>query len=166
MPSNQDPAIKGFLSYAHRNETRVARLKEHLSPLTRNRDLELWSDHIIQPGETWEKAIGDQLAKSQLVLLCVSSAFLASDYIYEKELKLAIARQQRGECYVVPVILEYCQWRVLKIGGLTLGDLQAVPTGGKPIEGWRPAGRGDADAAGRIMERVRSLQLAKPTAVR
>lgn len=147
--------MQGFISYAHQNEKRVERLKNNLAPLEKGGDISFFDDHQILPGQSWNQAIADALRAAQLILLCVSDYFLNSEYIYENELRTALAKHDAGTARVIPVILAYCDWKDLEIGGRRLGDLQAVPKEGKPIEGWRPVTRGYTDASRRIKQVVR-----------
>ena len=41
----------------------------------------------------------------------------------------ALARHQRGEARVIPVILRHCRWQ-----STPLAELQAVPKDGRPIK--------------------------------
>ena len=147
--------MQGFISYAHQNEKRVQRLKNNLAPLVKNGEVHFVDDHQILPGQVWDRVLARALADARLVLLCVSDYFLSSSYIYDRELSTAFRKHDEGTARVVPVILTYCDWQDLEIGGRRLGDLQAVPKGGKPIEAWRPVTRGYADAARRIKKAVR-----------
>lgn len=147
--------MHGFISYAHQNEKRVQRLKNNLAPLEKGGTIRFFDDHQILPGQAWDSTIAQALDRARLILLCVSDFFLNSDYIYETELNRALRKHDAGTARVIPVILTYCEWKELEIGGRRLGELQAVPQGGRPVEGWRPVTKGYADAARRIGQVVR-----------
>ena len=154
--------MQGFISYARQNEKRVQRLKNNLAPLERNGEVQFVDDHSILPGQEWDETIAKALEDARLILLCISDYFLSSNYIYDRELAAALAKHDAGTARVIPVILTYCDWQDLQISGRRLGELQAVPKDGKPIEGWRPATRGYADAARRIKKAVRQDLQAGP----
>jgi len=60
--------------------------------------------------------------------LLISVDFNASDFIWDKELALAMQRHEAGTARVVPIILRPCQWT-----GLPYAKLQALPRNGRPI---------------------------------
>jgi hypothetical protein len=64
-------------------------------------------------------------------LLLVSSAFLASDYCYDVEVKRAMERHEAGEARVIPVIFRPVDWE-----DAPFGKLQALPKDAKPISKW------------------------------
>jgi len=80
-PKNSgNPATTIFYSYSHRDEHLRTKLEEHLSILKWQGLLTTWHDRKIQPGQAWETAIDNQLESADIVLLLVSSSFLAFDY--------------------------------------------------------------------------------------
>ena len=74
-----DP-IKSFISCSHRDEGFREQLQEHLHALERRGLIEVWQDRRIAPGEEWEGAISEDLETAGIVLLLVSSSFIASPY--------------------------------------------------------------------------------------
>ena len=107
----QDSApLRVFISYSHNEEDRrlLDKLNRHLAPLTVNRAIELWDDSDIRPGTEWDDEIREKLRSAQIVLLLVSANFNDSRYIREVEMLEAIARHERGECRVVPILLRPC----------------------------------------------------------
>ena len=123
--------MRAFISYSHRDEQRLQRLKTHLSVLRRDGQIEHWFDREILAGAEIDSEINAQLARCDLFLLLVSPDFLASDYCYEREMAIALERHRANEAQVVPVILEPCDWR-----NTVLGGLKAVPHDGHPIARW------------------------------
>ena len=57
-----------------------------------------------------EGQIDEHLDKVHVVLLLVSSDFLASNYCYDVEMTRALERHEAGEARVIPVILRACLW--------------------------------------------------------
>lgn len=123
--------IKVFLSYSHEDEKMKEELDKHLIMLKRNNKIDSWNDRCLIAGQKLEKEILEQLESSDVIVLLVSTDFLASDYCYEKEMKIALEKNERGEAIVIPVILRTCDWL-----SSPLKDLLAVPTDGKPINKW------------------------------
>ncbi|MEM6966137.1 MAG: toll/interleukin-1 receptor domain-containing protein [Bacteroidota bacterium] len=122
---------KVFLSYSHRDEDFKDELKKHLIPLVRMQEIEIWDDRDIQAGDYWDDEINNALESADIVLLLISTDFIASTYCYEKELERSMERVKEGTCRVIPVIIRTCKWE-----RLPLGKLQALPKNGKAISEW------------------------------
>jgi tetratricopeptide (TPR) repeat protein len=120
-----------FYSYAHEDEELRDKLETHLSMLKRQKVISQWHDRGIVAGEEWGDEIDEHLKTADIILLLVSANFLASDYCYDIELKLAMERHEAGEARVIPVILRPCDW-----SGAPFGKLQALPKNAKPITIW------------------------------
>lgn len=116
-----------FFCYAHEDEALLKQLKAHLILLQRQRVIDLWHDRDISAGTEWEQEISHHLNAAQIILLLISSDFMASDYCNGIEMKRALERHQRGEARVIPIILRHVYWQGI------LGTLQALPTDAKPV---------------------------------
>lgn len=125
MPSK---SLKVFLSYAHEDEEMKNQLDKFLINLKRSGSIEVWQDRQLLAGDKWDQAIKDELAKADIVLLLISVDFNASNYIWEKELAIAMQRHEKGEARVVPIILRNCEW-----SDMPYAKLQALPVNGKPV---------------------------------
>jgi hypothetical protein len=123
--------IEIFISYAREDESFLAGLESHLSTLKREGIVTFWHDHQLLPGTEWQGEISAHLSSASVILLLVSSDFIASEYCYEIEMKLALKRHQESTARVIPVILRPCHWDNTLFSGL-----QALPTNGTPISGW------------------------------
>lgn len=124
-------APKLFFSYSHVDEALRNQLEVHLSALKRQGLIGTWHDRRITAGTPVGDAIDRNLNASQVILLLVSSDFIASDYCYECEMARAMERHERGDARVIPVILRPCDWH-----DLPFGKLLAAPRDGKPITTW------------------------------
>jgi hypothetical protein len=120
-----------FFSYAHEDEPLRNELAKHLKLLERQGIIQSWHDSNISAGEEWKNAIDSHLELAQIILLLISSDFLASDYCYDVEMKRALERHEQGEVIVIPIILRAVSWY-----NTPLGKLQALPTDGRPILEW------------------------------
>lgn len=120
-----------FISYSHADEAMRQRLEKHLAVLRRSGEIAIFHDRRIVPGDHFYDVIDENLAKADIVLLLVSADFLDSPYCYEKEYAVAVEREERGECRVMPVILKDCDWL-----NTPMKSLLALPTDGKPIVKW------------------------------
>lgn len=72
-----------------------------------------------------------ELEAADVILLLVSSDFLASDYCYGIEMEAALRKRRMGEAIVIPVILRPCDWK-----RSPLGEIVAAPRDGKPVTTW------------------------------
>ncbi len=126
-----------FLSYAKADEALQKRLRVHLSPLRRNNHINDWSEEEILPGAEMGEAVKQRLHNADIILLLVSPDFIASDKIWETDVKIAMERHEKSEAVVVPIILKPCQWKEMPFG-----NLQPLPTNGLPASDW-----GDSEQA-------------------
>jgi hypothetical protein len=123
--------IRIFYSYAHEDEPFLKELDKHLSLLKRKGVIESWHDLQIRAGVPWEKTIHNKLRKAQVVLLLVSSDFLASDYCYNKEMTWALKQHENGSTRVIPILLRPVDW-----SDSPFSHLQALPKNAKPVATW------------------------------
>ena len=121
--------IRVFLSYSHVDEKYRDALEKHLTSLKRQGLIDSWHDRRIAPGEEWASSIDENLRSADIILLLVSADFIASEYCHEIEMREALARHERKEAVVIPVILRPCHWT-----GLLFSKLQAATKDGKPVE--------------------------------
>lgn len=111
--------------------------------------MKVWYDGKIEPGAVWEEAIKKNLHAADIILLLVSADAIASDYFYEKEMTDALARHERGEAKVVPLIVRPCAWQATP-----LAHLQALPKNGRPVTDWPYPDHAYADAANSLLTMV------------
>lgn len=120
--------VKVFFSYSHKDEELRNELDKHLSILKRQGIINVWHDRCITGGSEVDKEISNHLKTSNVILLLISSDFLASDYCYDKELRFAMTMHDSGKATVLPVILRPCDWHTA-----LFGNLLATPKDGKPV---------------------------------
>lgn len=123
--------LRLFVSYSHRDDELRQRLEVHLKLLVRMGLIETWTDRCIDPGTAWAAAIDRELERAHVILLLVSADFLASDYCWDKELKRALERHDKGEAVVVPIIV-----RPVDFAGAPFASLQALPKDARPVTRW------------------------------
>jgi len=133
MATDLAQPIKIFYCYAHKDAKLRVELQDNLALLRNQGLIEDWSDRNIQPGDDWDDEIDERLRDADVVLLLVSSAFIASKYIWGKELQLAVARHEAGRARVIPVVLRPVVW-----SGAPFAKFQMLPPDAKPIVNWRP----------------------------
>jgi len=147
---------KIFFSYSHRDESFRNELEKHLSLLKRQGYIEAWHDRRIEPGGEIDFEIDKHLETANIILLLISVDFISSDYCYEKELKRAMERHENGEARVIPIILDFCDWK-----SALFGKLKALPMDGKPIKKYSNPN----EAFTEITEEIRKLVSSNPPKV-
>lgn len=149
---NMEP-VDLFYSYAHEDEKLRDELDGHLALLRRKGVIRPWHDRGIVPGQKWDEAIDRELSTADLILLLVSMDFLNSDYIWGKELATAIARAERGDASVIPVLL-----RAADIEDAPFAQLQGLPTDLRPVTSWPNRDEAWTDVAKGIRRAVEAIQ--------
>ncbi|WP_079211385.1 toll/interleukin-1 receptor domain-containing protein [Brucella pituitosa] len=120
-----------FFSYSHVDEALRDELEKHLAVLKRQGVIDTWHDRRIGAGQDIDQSINDRINTDDIILLLISSDFLASDYCYDREMTRALERHNAREAVVIPVILRPCDWHTSPFG-----KLNATPPDGKPITKW------------------------------
>lgn len=149
---NQPQAVKVFLSYAHEDQRLWKALRKHLKILERLGVVQTWHDGQIGAGDDWAKEIFDQLNSANIILLLISSNFIASDYCYDQELRRAMERHDAGEARVIPIILSPVAWKKAPFGAL-----QALPREGKPVTIWDNRDQAYEDIVNGIQKEIERL---------
>jgi hypothetical protein len=153
ISSGSGPPVEVFVSYSHRDEALRRALEDHLALLRRQGVISVWHDRRISAGTEWAGQIDEHLASAGVILLLVSSAFLASDYAYDKELSRALERHQAGQARVIPIILRPVDWK-----DAPFAKLQVLPKDARPVTSWSNRDEAWRDVARGIREAVASLQ--------
>ena len=123
---------KLFFSYSHKDEVLRDKLQTHLESLRRSGAIETWHDRMIRAGDEFDGAIDRNMEDADVILLLVSSDFLASSYCFDVEVKRAMERHEAGTARVIPVILRPCDWQE----DMPFRKLLAAPKDGRPITKW------------------------------
>src|SRR6266849_3537570 len=124
-------AVTVFYSYAREDEPLREQLEKHLSGLRREGLIAEWHDRQVVAGTDWAYAVSEHLRAASVILLLISSDFLASDYCYSIEVQQALERHKGGEARVIPVILRPVDWQ-----GTPFAHLQCLPPDAKPVTTW------------------------------
>ena len=111
--------------------------------------ISIWHDNEILGGDKWrEEIFSTNLPNSELLFYLVSADSLASENC-NRELAIALDEKIR----VIPIILEACDWK-----NDQLGDCQAFPEKGKPINEWQPESKGWQSVVDGIRKVVKEIQ--------
>lgn len=127
----EQPPVKLFITYSHKDEALRQALCDHLASLQREGLIDVWHDRKIGAGQEWEGKIDDNLEKADIVLCLISASFLASDYCQDIEIRRALERHNCAEACIIPIILRPVNW-----SDSPLGKLQALPINAKPVTTW------------------------------
>jgi len=130
QPRPLEPLVV-FCSYSHRDESFRRELDLHLASLQRTGVISHWFDRKINPGAEWKNSIDAHIELAQVILLLISSDFLASDYCYDVELTRALERHSKDAARVIPIILRPCDWT-----DAAFAKFQALPTEARPVTSW------------------------------
>jgi hypothetical protein len=104
-----------FISYAHADNQNpdpkkrwLDRFVEFLQPLVSQEDFTLCSDQDIKIGQNWHEHIQAHLSGAKSVVLLVSPAFLASDYVRNSELPVILKNAAGKGAKILPIIISPC----------------------------------------------------------
>jgi len=87
IPPSMKPPKKVFVSYSHQNTGWLNKLRIHLSGLKHSGLIDDWTDQEILAGEKWDKKIKENMGQADVFICILSADFVASDYIWNTELK-------------------------------------------------------------------------------
>jgi internalin A len=124
------PLVKNqvFASYSHKDRKFLEELRAHLKPLERAARMTTWSDQQIQPGDKWFSEIQAALASSKVVVMLLTSNFLASEFIHEHELGPILKEAEAGGVRILWIMVRACSYQET-----ALRDYQAVLPLNKPL---------------------------------
>ena len=86
---------------------------------------------MISAGTEWSGIIDERLESAHVILLLISSKSTASKYCYDVEMTRALARHEKREALVIPIIL-----KPVTLKGTPFEKLQALPKDAKPVTKW------------------------------
>lgn len=153
MATQPTTAIEVFYSYSHKDKELRDQLETHLTMLKRKGIIEGWHDRRISAGREWEGQIDQHLNSAKIILLLVSSDFLASHYCYDVEVERAMQRHKAGEARVIPIILRPCDWQ-----SAPFGKLNSLPTDVKPVTRWEDRDEAFLDIAQGIRDAIEEIK--------
>lgn len=153
-PKSAEEPLDVFISYAHEDEAYKDRLKDELIVLERTKQVKVWDDRSMMVSMDWNQTILDRLHQSDIICLLVTKDFVKSDYCWSKEMEMGLARHDRGEAFIVPIIIK----KVPHFGDLPFARLVAVPKDAKPVEEWEKpdqAWENIGEEIGRLVKHLR-----------
>jgi hypothetical protein len=156
MIKQPEPALL-FLSYAHEDESLRKELEKHLSLLQWQGHIRPWHDRQITPGTNWAKEVDRHLENASIILLLISSDFLASDYCYGVEMRRALQLHRAGKARVIPIFLRPVDWQKAPFS-----DLQGLPRNGRAVTEWPNHDMAFRDIAQSLRQIIEGSPLSAP----
>ncbi|MCB9296239.1 MAG: TIR domain-containing protein [Lewinellaceae bacterium] len=118
-----------FIAYSRNDEDICITLIKNLKVLQIAKLINnIWYDGLIEAGKNWDEQIKNALKKADIILLLISTDFIASEYCYETEMKTALKLHDDEKVKVIPIIIRECLWQKTHFS-----YLQALPKDGKPV---------------------------------
>jgi hypothetical protein len=100
-----------FISYSHKDRRWLEDLRTSLKPYLRGSSILAWDDTMIKAGDDWREKINQALASARVAVLLMSPDFLASDFIYMKELPYLMEADSYKKIRVFAVAVRPCAWK-------------------------------------------------------
>ncbi len=124
---------KVVISYSKKDLTRVHTFIRYLKPLV---DMDLidqpWYCTKAYPDDEWDNEIQRKFEEADIIFFMVSEYFYSTQYIIEKEIKVAINRYDKNKSVkIIPIILEHYEWG--RNEPYNLKRFSALPYQAKPI---------------------------------
>jgi len=108
-----------FISYSHKDEKWLDRLKTHLISHVDQDLIDLWDDSRIEYGQKWRDEIDKALDAAIIAIVLVSADFLASSFINKVELPRLLDKKKGIP--IVPILVKPCSLR-----GTQLNQFQMI----------------------------------------
>lgn len=143
---------KLFYSYSHKDEDFRDEIAKHLDIFTEKGLLDQWHDRKILSGSKLNDEIRAEMLSSDIILLLLSSNFLASESC-KKEMREALRLSENGTC-VIPVVLTPCAWKDVK----GVRELMALPADGRPVTDWPNRDKAFLDIYEGVKEVIKEME--------
>jgi len=105
MAESETTRVNVFVSYSHKDQRWLDRLQVHLTPLTREYDIDLWDDTRLKPGSIWREEIRSAVDKADAAVLIISADFLASEFVSTNELPPLLKAAEEEGALILPMIV-------------------------------------------------------------
>lgn len=135
----KSPMKKIFISHSTEDYRELQSFTTHLYPLKKLGLIDHWHCSQLVVGEQWDSNIQERLWDSDIICMLISPSWLANEYIFEKELKIALDRKERfknshqgKDIVIFPIIVKPCSWHLVE----ALSSIQAAPQKAKTISSY------------------------------
>ncbi|PVH24285.1 leucine-rich repeat domain-containing protein [Sphingobacterium corticibacter] len=115
MTRSEEKSI--FISYSHDDKKWLDFVIKELRVLQyENLKINPWVDTQLKAGDDWDQKIKLQLNDADIVIILVSSSFLASEYVMNDELPQIIQGIQSKGTQIIPIIVRKCRYKQSALG--------------------------------------------------
>ena len=128
--SDERQPLQAFLSYSHKDKRAKQIFQDNLTVMQQKNLITPWHDGLIEEGTLWKQEIEDSLARMDVFVGLLTTAFLVSDFIREVELEVARARLNEDERDFLFVLILVDD---ISLDGLDLAAYQILKPGGKAV---------------------------------
>ena len=105
--TTSDP-VRVFVSYAHADQGVQRAFDDQLRAAEQQGAFAYWDDTRLEPGTDWDAGIQHEIARADVALVLVSTAFLSSSYCTTTEVRRLLNQKRR----VFWVIVDECPWEL------------------------------------------------------
>src|ERR1017187_1917614 len=123
--------IRILCCYAQKDEGLQHELFMHLSVLLRQGLITDWHNYQIESTVEAKETLSIQLDNADVILLLISTNFLASDFCNGIEMERILAKHKTEGTNILPIILNRVEWKCVPFGNLDL-----LPLEGKAVTDW------------------------------
>lgn len=116
-----------FLSYSRKDEGALGELQTMLTPLVRNKTIDVWFDGDIKPSQKWREEIRKAMASTRVAVLLVSPNFLASKFVIEEELPYFLRVAEEEDVKLLWILLSSCLYEETPLGNYQAAHDIAMP---------------------------------------
>lgn len=142
-------SLIGFISYSHKDRADKDKLLEHLESIRKSFHIDFWHDGQIDIGDNIDEEVFEKLKVSDIIILLISSSYIASNFCYNIELKHAV---ERKTCIIIPVMLKNTALN----DNMPFYKIKSLPYDRKPISSYKPKDNGFvnvAEAISKLLEK-------------
>jgi hypothetical protein len=153
MPPANPIEILYCCSDSNKDQQLRQELEKHLSILKWEGVITSWHKGLIGAGTEWKSEIDRRLQTADIILLLISSDFIASDHNWNVVVQQAMERHKTRTARVIPILLRPTidNWKI------AFGNIKALPEGEKFVTDWKPYDRAFVSIAKGIREVVEEL---------
>ncbi|MBD2560369.1 MULTISPECIES: toll/interleukin-1 receptor domain-containing protein [Nostoc] len=148
MPATKVVKVFYCCSDSAQDEEMRQKLENHLSGLKWKGLSTSWHRKMISPGKDWKSEIDTNLKTADIILVLISSDFIASNYHWNVLAKQAMEQHRAKTSRVITILLSPVDnhWKD------EFPNVKVLPKGGRPITEWRPYNKAFANIATGIRE--------------
>ena len=125
-----DAPIDVFIAYSRKDEESRDEVEKILKVISRDESIKYWHPGMIEPGSERQAEIKQNLDRSRLILLLISSDFMASDELHDVQAE-AMKRRTADKATVIPIIVRACGWE-----DTPFAEIRSLPDDPGSVDKW------------------------------